>query len=226
MIRDFLADFPKTLDDMERLLNRNRIFIDRTKGIGVLTKDEAINRSCTRPDRPGQRRDPRPAQGRAVPGLHATSTSRSAAPTAGDCFARYLVRMAEMRESLKIIEQAIENLPAGPVNVGDRRADDPARQAAGLLDDRRADLALRAGDDQPRLHGAVRGGLLRPPRRPTASWASTSSATARDVAYRARCRPPSFIHFALFPHLIRGHTLSDVVAVLGSLNIIAAELDR
>ena len=45
-------------------------------------------------------------------------------------------------------------------------------------------------------------------------------------AYRARCRPPSFIHFAMFPHLIRGHTLSDVVAVLGSLNIIAAELDR
>jgi NADH-quinone oxidoreductase subunit D len=47
-----------------------------------------------------------------------------------------------------------------------------------------------------------------------------------NVAYRARCRPPSFIHFAIFPHLIRGHTLSDVVAVLGSLNIIAAELDR
>ncbi len=47
-----------------------------------------------------------------------------------------------------------------------------------------------------------------------------------NVAYRARCRPPSFIHFALFPFLIRGHTLSDVVAVLGSLNIIAAELDR
>jgi NADH-quinone oxidoreductase subunit D len=47
-----------------------------------------------------------------------------------------------------------------------------------------------------------------------------------DVAYRARCRPPSYIHFALFPSLIRGHTLSDVVAVLGSLNIIAAELDR
>jgi NADH-quinone oxidoreductase subunit D len=47
-----------------------------------------------------------------------------------------------------------------------------------------------------------------------------------DVAYRARCRPPSYIHFALFPMLIRGHTLSDVVAVLGSLNIIAAELDR
>ena len=71
-----------------------------------------------------------------------------------------------------------------------------------------------------------RRGLRGHRRRPTASWAFTSSATARDVAYRARCRPPSFIHFAVFPHLIRGHTLSDVVAVLGSLNIIAAELDR
>ena len=47
-----------------------------------------------------------------------------------------------------------------------------------------------------------------------------------DQAYRARCRPPSVLHYAMFPHLIRGHTLSDVVAVLGSLNIIAAELDR
>ena len=57
-------------------------------------------------------------------------------------------------------------------------------------------------------------------------WFYLWSAMAPIVAYRARCRPPSFIHFALFPRLIRGHTLSDVVAVLGSLNIIAAELDR
>ena len=65
-----------------------------------------------------------------------------------------------------------------------------------------------------------------PSSRPTASWASTWSATARGAAYRARTRPPSFIHFAVFPYLIVGHQLSDVVAVLGSLNIIAAELDR
>ena len=63
-------------------------------------------------------------------------------------------------------------------------------------------------------------------KRPTASWAFTSSPTAAASAYRARTRPPSFIHFAVFPHLIVGHQLSDVVAVLGSLNIIAAELDR
>ena len=134
--------------------------------------------------------------------------------------------MAEMRESVKIVQQAIENLPAGPVNVGRDAADDSARQGAGVFDDRRADLALRGGDDQSRLRDAVRGSLLRRPRRRTASWGFTSSATAAQRAYRARCRPPSFIHFALFPHLIRGHTLSDVVAVLGSLNIIAAELDR
>ena len=62
--------FRETHADMTRLLNRNRIFIERTKGIGVLSKEEAINLSCTGPDRPGQRRGPRPAQGRAVPGLH------------------------------------------------------------------------------------------------------------------------------------------------------------
>ena len=69
MIRDFLKQIPKTLADMERLMNRNRIFVGRTRGIGLLTKAEAINRSCSRAGRPGQRRHPRPAQGRAVPGL-------------------------------------------------------------------------------------------------------------------------------------------------------------
>ena len=79
---------------------------------------------------------------------------------------------------------------------------------------------------EPPVEAAGRRGLRRRPNRPTASWASTSSATAAARAYRARTRPPSFIHFAIFPYLIVGHQLSDVVAVLGSLNIIAAELDR
>ena len=131
-IRAFVRNFPKTLDDMERLLNRNRIFVDRTKGVGVLTKDEAIDRSATGPiaRASGVTRDLRKDE----PYLaYADFDFKVCCATAGDCFARYLVRMAEMRESLKIVEQAIENLPAGPVNVGDRRADRAARQAAGLL---------------------------------------------------------------------------------------------
>ena len=113
---------------MERLLNRNRIFVDRTRGVGVLTKAEAINRSCTGPvaRASGVTRDLRKDE----PYLaYKDFDFNVCCAEAGDCFARYLVRMGEMRESIKIIHQAIENLPAGPVNVGDvgaghiRRAD-------------------------------------------------------------------------------------------------------
>ena len=130
-----------------------------------------------------------------------------------------------MRESLKIIEQAIENLPAGPVNV------DPA-----------TDVVLPA---KPAVYRSIEGliqhfELLMPNRGfdvPCEEvYAATESPNGElgfyivgdgtTRAYRARTRPPSYIHFAMFPHLIRGSQLSDVVAVLGSLNIIAAELDR
>ena len=146
--------------------------------------------------------------------------------TAGDCYARYLVRMAEMRESLKIVDQAIENLPAGPVNVGiDQRTALPdKRQVYSTIEGTISHFELVM--TQSRLRSAAARKCTRRSKRPTANWVFTSSATAAKRAYRARCRPPSFIHFAVFPHLIRGHTLSDVVAVLGSLNIIAAELDR
>ena len=110
--RRSVKNFPKTLDDMERLLNRNRIFVDRTKGVGVLTKEEAINRSCTGPiaRASGVTRDLRKDE----PYLaYADFDFKVCCATAGDCFARYLVRMDEMRESLKIVEQAIENCPPG-----------------------------------------------------------------------------------------------------------------
>ena len=146
--------------------------------------------------------------------------------TAGDCYARYLVRMAEMRESLKIVDAGDREPAGGAGQCRHRRADGAAHQAASLLDDRRADLALRAGDEQPRLRGALRRIATPRSNRPTANWAFIWSATAAKrpigpVAGRRR----TFI-LPCFPHLIRGHTLSDVVAVLGSLNIIAAELDR
>src|SRR6476661_8530118 len=116
-IRDFLKSFPETLSDMERLLNRNRIFVDRTKGVGVLSKERATNRSATGPiaRASGVTCDLRKDE----PYLaYADLDFSVCCATAGDCFARYYVRMAEMRESLRIIAQAIENIPAGPLNVG------------------------------------------------------------------------------------------------------------
>jgi NADH-quinone oxidoreductase subunit D len=252
MIRDFLKQVPKTLGDMERLLNRNRIFVGRTRGVGVLTKAEAINRSCTGPvaRASGVTRDLRKDE----PYLaYPDFDFNVCCAEAGDCYARYLVRMAEMRESIKIIHQAVENLPGGPVNVGDDRGTGPffgrETHSASQAQAENMDLspsASRVTLPPKRLVFSTIEGLIshfelvmtnRGFQTPSEEVYCATEAPNGELgfylvgdgtqrAYRARCRPPSFINFALFPHLIRGHTLSDVVAVLGSLNIIAAELDR
>jgi NADH-quinone oxidoreductase subunit D len=224
LVRNFVRTFPKTLDDMDRLLNRNRIFVDRTKGVGLLTKEEATARSCTGPVARGSgvTRDLRKDE----PYLaYKDFDFQICCATAGDCYARYLVRMAEMRESLRIVAQAIENLPTGPVNVdiGERTAI-PTKQAVystieGCITHFELTMSNR-GFEVPaeESYAAIES--------PNGELGFYIVGDGTEVAWRARCRPPSYIHFAVFPHLIRGHTLSDVVAVLGSLNIIAAELDR
>jgi NADH-quinone oxidoreductase subunit D len=223
-IRAFLKDFPKTMGDMERLLNRNRIFVDRTKDVGVLTKEEAINRSTSGPiaRASGVPRDLRKDE----PYLsYGDFDFQVCCGTAGDCFARYYVRMAEVGESLKIVQQAVENLPSGPVDIGvDQRMALPDKghvyqTIEGTITHFELVMQNR-GIEVPceESYAAVEA--------PNGELGFYIVGDGSDVAYRARCRPPSFLHFALFPRLIKGHTLSDIVAVLGSLNIIAAELDR
>ncbi|MCU0876661.1 MAG: NADH dehydrogenase (quinone) subunit D [Pirellulaceae bacterium] len=223
-IRRFVKTFPATIDDLEKLLNRNRIFVDRTRQVGVLTKEEATNWSATGPvaRASGVTRDLRKDE----PYLaYADFDFQVCCATAGDCFARYYVRMAEMRESLRIIQQAIENLPSGPANIGvDERTTLPSKAQVyqtieGTITHFEL-VMLNRGFTVPseESYAAIEA--------PNGELGFYVVGDGSDVAYRARCRPPSFIHFSLFPKLIRGHTLSDVVAVLGSLNIIAAELDR
>jgi NADH-quinone oxidoreductase subunit D len=223
-VRAFLREFPKTIDEMEKLVNRNRIFVDRMKGVGVLSKEEAINRSATGPvaRASGVTRDLRKDE----PYLaYKDLDFKVCCAKAGDCFARYYVRIAEMRESVKLVAQAVENIPAGPVNVGvDERAILPTKQQVyqtieGTITHFELVMTNR-GFTVPNdeSYGAIEA--------PNGELGFYLAGDGSDVAYRARCRPPSFIHFSMFPYLIRGHTLSDVVAVLGSLNIIAAELDR
>jgi NADH-quinone oxidoreductase subunit D len=240
MIRDFLKQIPKALGDMERLMNRNRIFVNRTRGIGVLSRAEAINRSCSGPvaRASGVARDLRKDE----PYLaYKDFDFNVCCADSGDCFARYLVRMGEMRESLKIIHQAIENLPSGPVNVGSAGVP-PASSTAGGTPALRNPVIL---PDKGKVFSTIEGlishfelvmtnrGFPTPceevycaTEAPNGELGFYIVGDGTERAYRARCRPPSFIHFALFPYLIQGHTLSDIVAVLGSLNIIAAELDR
>jgi NADH-quinone oxidoreductase subunit D len=225
-VRTFVKEFPRAHADVCRLLNRNRIFIERCRGIGVLSRDEAINLSVTGPlaRASGVVRDLRKDEPYLAYGELA-SAFKVVCAREGDCLARYLVRMEEMLESLKIIDAAIENLPSGPVNVdADSKAVLPNQMAVyrsieGLIHHFELIMTNRQWKTPvDEVYGAIES--------PNGELGFYVIADGTGTAYRARTRPPSFIHFQLFPYLIQGHQLSDVVAVLGSLNIIAAELDR
>jgi NADH-quinone oxidoreductase subunit D len=223
-VRDFVKNFMPVHAELHKLLTRNRIFIDRTRGIGVLTTEEATNWSVTGPlaRASGVVRDLRKDE----PYLaYADMDFQVICSKGGDSYARYLVRMQEMVESVKIISQGIENLPAGPVNIEvTSDAVLPAKPAVyrsieGLIQHFEVLMPNRG---YPVPHEEVYGAIESP--NGELGFYIVGDGTPRS--YRARTRPPSYIHFAVFPHLVRGHQLSDVVAILGSLNIIAAELDR
>ena len=224
MVRDFVKGFAAVWNDVTRLLNRNRIFIERTRNIGVLSREDAINMSVSGPlaRASGVVRDLRKDE----PYLaYKDFDFKVICSDAGDCYARYVVRMEEMLESVKIIQQAIENLPQGPINVDvDSKAVLPNqmsvyRSIEGLIQHFELFMTNRRWETPvEELYAATEA--------PNGELGFYVVADGSGVAYRARTRPPSFIHFSLFPRLIVGHQISDVVAVLGSLNIIAAELDR
>jgi len=232
-VNAFLRRLQPALADIESLLTRNRIFVERTKGLGVMTHDEAIAWSWSGPlaRASGVRRDLRKDEpylcyadnwdGRGSSGV------RFMVPiaTTGDVYARYLVRMEEVRQAAAIIKQLVDNVPAGPINVLDSgKPTLPGKNEVyfsieGLIHHFETIMTNR-GFTPPigEAYGAneTANGEL-------GFYLASDGA---NCAYRARCRPPSFIHYQALPRLIVGHQISDVVAVLGSLNIIAAELDR
>ncbi|WP_152050619.1 NADH dehydrogenase (quinone) subunit D [Tautonia marina] len=223
-IERVLQQTPKVLKDMEKLLFRNRIFLERMRGVGVLTKEMAINLSCSGPiaRASGVTYDLRKDE----PYL-AYPDFKFQVPyaTEGDCYARFQVRMEEMVQSLEIIRQAVKNLPSGPANVPiSEKFPLPDKGTAynsmeGLIQHFELIMPNR-GPDSPRdeVYAAVES--------PNGELGYYLVADGSQVAWRTRTRPPSFIHFAVFPHLIKDHLIADVVAILGSLSIIAAELDR
>jgi len=232
-VKKFCANLPKTFDDIVSLLNRNRIFVERTKGLGVIGHDDAINWGWTGPlaRASGVRRDLRKDEPYLCYADNWDGKGSScvdfkvAIATGGDVYARYLVRLEEMRQSLAIIDQLIDNIPAGPVNVlPDDKKTLPSKNEVffsieGLIHHFEQIMTNR-GFTPPigEAYGAneTANGEL----------GFYLASDGGNAAYRARCRPPSFINYQCFPGLVEGHQISDVVAILGSLNIIAAELDR
>lgn len=234
MVRSFIDQrLPRAIKDMETLLNRNRIFVDRLDGVGVIDRDEAVAWSLTGPvaRAAGVRRDLRKDEpylcyadnwdGR---GAEAVEFSVPVARN-GDCLCRYLVRLEEIRQSRRIIDQLIDRIPGGPMNVQtDAKLNVPPKgEVYGSIE---ATIQLfeifmtNRGWDVPiaECYTAIES--------PNGELGYYIVGDGTKCAWRAKTRPPSFINFQALPKLLEGHQLGDTVAVLGSLNIIAAELDR
>ncbi len=224
---------PEALGDIEKILLRNRIFVERMSGLGVISHDDAINWSITGPcaRASGVRRDLRKDEpflcyennwdGHGAPAVD----FKVPVANSGDVFGRFLVRIEEIKQSCKIIDQVVRRIPEGPLNaLAGTKATLPDKRELffsieGLIHHFETIMTNRGV--RPPL-GEAYGAIEAPNGELGFYLASDGSARA----YRARCRPPSFINYQCFPKLIIGHQVSDVVAVLGSLNVIAAELDR
>lgn len=233
-VRGYCQDeLPRAIGDFDNLLTRNRIFLERTKGVGYLSHDDAISWSVTGPlaRASGVRRDLRKDEpylcyaddwdGQGGQGV----SFQVPIATGGDCLARYLVRLAELKESVKILLQMVDRVPEGPIDLLPNAKktlpgkDEVYFSIEGLIHHFEQVMTNR-GFEPPigECYGAneTANGEL--------GFHLVSD--GGNSAYRARCRPPSFINYQCFPHLVVGHQVSDVIAVLSSMNIIAAELDR
>jgi NADH-quinone oxidoreductase subunit D len=226
-------EVPTAVGELEGLLNRNRIFMDRTQGIGVVTKQDAIDWSLTGPmaRASGVVRDVRKDE----PYLcYADNWDGQGAPavkfkvpvtTAGDAYARYVVRNEEIRQSCAIIEQLIDNIPGGPCDAfADSKVVKPRKKDVygsieGLI--QHFELIMTNRGFKPPVgeaYGAIESanGEL--------GYFIVSDGTARP--WRVRTRPPCFVNYSIMQKITEGHLVSDVVAIIGSINVVAAELDR
>ncbi|MEL6739253.1 MAG: NADH-quinone oxidoreductase subunit D [Planctomycetota bacterium] len=234
MVKNFLHDdLPVALNDLDKLLSRNRIFTDRTRGVGTLAHDDAIAWGTTGPvaRASGVRRDLRKDEPYLCykdnwdgQGAEAVKFSVPLA-SEGDVYARFQVRLEEAKQSIKIIDQLIDNIPGGPIDVfADSKMVKPKKgdvygSIEGLI--QHFELIMSNRGWEPPIaesYGAneTANGEL--------GYFIVSGGGPR--AWRVRTRPPSFINYSLMPKMIEGHMLADIVAVLGSINVVAAELDR
>jgi NADH-quinone oxidoreductase subunit D len=213
--------FPKFVDDLQELLTDNRIWRQRTVDIGVMSSDQAL------------------AWGFAGPCLRASGVPwdlRRAQPydkyaevsfdipvgRHGDCFDRYLVRMEEMRQSVRIIQQCLEKMPAGPVCVQDNKITPP----------RRAEMkrSMEALIHQFKLYTegyhVPAGATYTASESPKGEFGVYLVADGTNRPYRCKIRPTGFAFLQAIETMAQGHMLADTIAIVGSLDVVFGEIDR
>jgi NADH-quinone oxidoreductase subunit D len=220
-IRAWAAQFPKIIDDLERLLTENRIFKQRTVDIGIISAKDAIDWGLTGPmlRASGIAWDLRKAQPYDV---YETMDFDIPVGRTGDCWDRYLVRMEEMRQSLRIINQALDRMPGGPIKVNDRKVTPPPR--AEMKN------SMEALIHHFKLY--TEGYHVPPGETYTATEAPKGEfgvyviADGTNRPYRCKLRSPDFAFLQCTDFIGRGHMLADVVAIIGSMDIVFGSIDR
>jgi len=193
-----VAAFPHFLDEFENLLASNEILMARTQGVGVLSKELAVNAGVTGPmlRASGVNYDLRKVDRY---GIYDRFTFRVPLGDHGDVYDRYMIRLLEMRESVKILEQAMRDLPEGPIQ-------DPKTKIRGFKP--------KPGEAYGRIES------------PKGELGFYLVSTGQPNPYRYRVRPPSLINLTVLEEICLGQNIADVVIILGSVDIVMGEVDR
>lgn len=219
--RTFLHEVVININETETLLSRNRIFVDRTQGVGVIPKELAIDYGLSGPNLRGSgvEHDLRKAHPYLV---YEQLAFEVPIGSAGDCYDRYLVRIEEMRQSARILHQCLDKLPGGPVNVPDKKIVLPPK-----------DRVLTRMEELIHHFINVTQGINAPPgeiyfghENPKGELGFYIHSKGGGTPYRLKIRAPSFVNLSILPRVLPGHMVSDVVAILGSFDFVMGECDR
>ncbi len=220
-VRDFLKIFPGRMDEYEALLTKNPIFLDRTKGIGVIPPEDALAWGMTGPIARAAGFD---YDIRKVSPYSGYEQYDFDIPTRtdSDVYARYLVRMDEMRQSLLIIEQALNSLPMGPVRSNNRKFVPPPRSELGN--------SMEAVIHHFKLwtdgYDVPKGSIYMPVESPRGELGVYLESDGGPKPYRIHWRTPSFSNLQVLTWLANGHYIADLVAGIGSIDIVLGDTDR
>jgi len=220
-IAAFVEDFPSKVDDYEGLLRENPIWVERTRNIGIITVDECIALGINGPilRGSGYAYDIRKAN----PYLYYDQVEFDIPTgTVGDVYDRFLVRLEEMRQATRILKQCLERIPEGPVSSNDRKVVPPPREE---LDNSMESLIHHfklwtEGFRPPEGEAYV------PIEGPKGEIGYYVVSDGSNHPWRVKTRPPCFINLQALPLMSKGHMIADIVAIIGSIDIVLGEIDR
>ena len=220
-VRQFIRLFPRRIDEYESLLTKNPLFLERTRKIGIISGEDAIHWGVTGPPlrASGVAFDLRKAQPYSG---HEQYDFVIPTQTDGDTYARYLVRMEEMRQSLRIVQQALDHLPGGPVRSDNRKYVPPPRsELATSMEAVIHHFKLwTEGFDLPK------GAVYVPVESPRGELGVFLESDGGPKPYRVHWRTPSFVNLQALPLLAKGHLVADLVALIGTIDVVLGDVDR